>query len=198
MKIIGLTGGSGSGKGVVGRFFSSLGCYVIDTDALYHKMISSDSACSRALISHFGLEISNENGGIDRSSLRDIVFSDSAALASLNKIAHSYIRSECEAIFAQQRDKGTYYVIVDAPQLFEAGMEDICDLVVGVTSDVDTRIKRIVERDGISKEKAMERIASQHDDAFFDQRCDHIIRNDADAAHLLISVKRVFDIIKNN
>ena len=197
MKVIGLTGGSGSGKGVAGKLFGSLGCYVIDADALYHKMISADSPCSRALIAHFGLEISNEYGGIDRSCLRDIVFSDSSALAALNSIAHSYVRAECEAIFEEQKKRGTEYVVIDAPQLFEAGMEELCDAVVAVTAKLETRIERIVFRDKITREKAEARIASQHDDAFFEENCDHVIKNDSDAAHLLLAVKHVFDIIKD-
>ena len=128
MKIIGLTGGSGSGKGMVGRLMSAFGCRVIDTDALYHNMISSSGPCSEALIERFGTEISTENGGICRPKLSSIVFSDRAALDDLNKIAHAFVREECQRIIDNEQTNGTEVLVIDAPQLFEAGMQDICDI----------------------------------------------------------------------
>lgn len=197
MKIIGLTGGSGSGKGLVGVFFSSFGGVVVDTDELYHSMIDKDSPCSRALISEFGKEIEAANGGIARDKLADIVFSDKSKLAVLNKIAHGFVRAECERIIEKERESGIEMLIVDAPQLFEADMQGICDATVAVISDRNTRLKRICSRDGISEIKANARIASQHTDAFFAENCDFVIENNSDAAHLLAAVKRVLDKIRD-
>ena len=196
MKIIGLTGGSGSGKGLAGVFFSSFGCAVVDTDKLYHAMIEKDSECSRALIAEFGDGISAENGGVVREKLADIVFSDKEKLASLNKIAHSFVRAECDKLIENEKAAGREAIVIDAPQLFEADMQNICNATVAVISDKSTRVKRICARDGISEGKANARIASQHTDAFFAENCDYLIENNSDAAHLLCAVKKVLDKIK--
>ena len=197
MKIIGLTGGSGAGKGIVGTLLRSLGCYVIDTDALYHSMISSDSECSRAIISCFGDSVSKDNGGVDRRALAEIVFGSTDKLADLNRIAHSYVRVECDNIIEREKNKGTQVLVIDAPQLFEAGMDKICDSTIAVLSDKNTRMGRICKRDSISSFQAYARIAAQHTDAFFCEKCDHIIENNSDIARLLARVKRVYDKIKD-
>ena len=98
MKIIGLTGTTGSGKGMVGRLLRCFGCYLIDTDALYHDMICSDSPLSREIIARFGEDVALENGGIFRPRLAEIVFSDAQSLSDLNDIAHSYVHRECDTI----------------------------------------------------------------------------------------------------
>ena len=197
MKIVGLTGGSGSGKGLVGAFLRSLGCFVVDTDELYHEMIKGDSECTRALCLEFGTGIIDENGGIDRSILADIVFFDEKKLAALNTIAHSFVRTECDRLISEKEHEGrTEIFVVDAPQLFEAGMEDICDVTVAIVSDKRKRIQRICDRDGISEMKANARIDAQHTDAYFAQNCDIVIQNDSDAAHLLIETKKTLDKIK--
>ncbi len=198
MKIIGLTGGSGAGKGIVGLLFRSLGCSVIDTDALYHSMISCESECSRAIIEHFGENVKKANGGIDRSVLSEIVFGNSEKLSELNSISHKFVRDACDKIIEKEKNKGTSVVIIDAPQLFEAEMDKICDHTVAVVCEKSTRIGRICKRDAISSFKACARIAAQHTDAFFCEKCDYVIDNNSDVARLLVKVKGVYDKIKEN
>lgn len=196
MKIVGLTGGSGSGKGTVGAFFRDLGCCVIDTDLLYHSMINADSDCSRAIISRFGDSVKNANGGIDRRVLADIVFSDASSLETLNVIAHSYVRAECEKIIDYNRRLGIEILIIDAPQLFEAGMDKICDTTIAVTACEDVRVDRICARDGITRDKALSRIHAQYSDDFFRANCSYLIENDQDLARLLVRTKQILDEIK--
>ena len=182
---------------MVGRLMCAFGCRVIDTDGLYHDMISSSGPCSRALIERFGPEISTENGGICRPRLASIVFSDPAALDDLNKIAHSFIREECQSIIERERTAGTEVIIIDAPQLFEADMQDICEVTVAVISDREKRIRRICKRDAITRDKALARISAQHTDEFFSERCDYVIENNTDVARLLARVKILLDEIKD-
>jgi dephospho-CoA kinase len=196
LKIVGLTGGSGAGKGTVGALLRSLGCRIIDTDALYHKMIDADSECSRAIVDHFGKEIRNEKGGVDRRVLADIVFGSTEKLDELNTIAHSFVRAECDSIIERERNNGTEILVIDAPQLFEAGMECICDHTLAVISDKNARINRICKRDSISSFKACARMAAQHTDAYFCDKCDFVIENNSDIARLLSKVKGVLDKIK--
>ena len=196
MKIVGLTGGSGSGKGRVGMLFREFGCAVIDTDALYHDMISSESDCSAAILSRFGSSVKNTDGGIDRRALAEIVFANTEALRDLNRIAHTYVRTECNKLIEIHKARGTEMLLIDAPQLFEAGMQDVCGVTVAVIADERIRIKRICARDSISEQKAEARIRAQYTDDFFRQNCTYVIENNHDLARLLVRVKNVYDEIK--
>ncbi|MBQ3182911.1 MAG: dephospho-CoA kinase [Clostridia bacterium] len=175
MLIVGLTGASGSGKGYLCSLLSDKDICIIDTDRVYHKMISSPSACVEALVSAFGEEIRDKKGGIDRAVLGSIVFSSKEKLELLNSIAHRFIREKCNEIIEKC---GSKIVILDAPVLFESGFDDMCDLTVGVVASRETRIERIIKRDGISREKAYTRIENQHSDDWFRENCDIVIEND--------------------
>ena len=184
MKIIGLCGGSGSGKGAVSGIFAEIGIPSIDTDAVYREMTLSDSPCMRALRREFGEEVVNSLGGLDRTRLASIVFSDPTRLEKLNKIAHSFILDETRRRLAEYRDKGLAAAIVDAPVLFESGFASECDAIICVVADRETRIARIMSRDGISYDAAEKRIASQMKDEILISKCDHVIYNNADIESL--------------
>ena len=155
MKIIGLCGGSGSGKGSVCRLFAEYSILSIDTDSVYRKMTEGDSECMRALKAAFGEKISQEDGSLDRKALRALVFSADDAKKNrevLNAITHKFILDETRRIIERERIRGAAAVIVDAPLLFESGFDRECDVIVSVIADEDTRISRIVLRDGISED----------------------------------------------
>ncbi len=175
MLIVGLTGASGSGKGYLSSLLSDKDICIIDTDRVYHKMISSPSPCVEALVSAFGEEIRDKKGGIDRAALGSIVFLSKEKLEQLNSIAHRFIREKCNEII---EICGSKIVILDAPVLFESGFDDMCDLTVGVVASEEIRIERIIKRDGISREKAYVRIKNQHSDDWFREKCDIVIEND--------------------
>lgn len=188
MLIVGLTGNSGSGKGYLCSLIASDDICIIDTDRVYHEMIQGPSKCTDALVSAFGEAVLNDEGGINRAELGKIVFSDKDKLDGLNRITHRYILDECRRIIDISRKK---IAVIDAPVLFESDFYKECDVTVGVVADVETRIKRIIERDSISREKAVLRINSQRHDDWFRLRCDYIIENngkDIEAqAKLLVS-----------
>ena len=175
MLIVGLTGASGSGKGYLCSLLDDTDICIIDTDRVYHKMISSPSPCVDALVAAFGEEIRNDNGGIDRAKLGGIVFSSKEKLELLNSIAHSFIRERCNEIMDSC---GAKVVILDAPVLFESGFDSMCDVTVGVVASEDIRVERIMKRDSISRERACARILSQHGDGWFKENCDIVIEND--------------------
>ena len=177
MTIIGLTGVSGSGKGYISQIFSTFGVPSIDSDAVVHKLYSSGGPCVDELKSAFGEDITDVNGSIDRKKLGNIVFNDSLQLEKLNGIVHKYVIAEINETIESYAGMGYNAVIIDAPQLFEAGVDRNCDHIVSVIADKDIRTKRIVERDGISEESAALRISSQHDDCFFISRSDFVIYN---------------------
>ena len=184
MKVIGLCGGSGSGKGMVSGIFLEIGIPSIDTDAVYREMTLSDSSCMRALRQEFGDEVVNSLGGLDRTRLGSIVFNDPSRLKILNKIAHSFILDETRRRIAIYRDEGFPAAIVDAPVLFESGFDLECDEVICVIADKESRIKRIMSRDRITREAAEKRIASQMPDEILISKCDHVIYNNSDIESL--------------
>lgn len=176
MKIIGITGTSGSGKGYVCGILRSKGYTVIDSDALCHDVYENDPECIKEIGEHFPSSVVAQR--IDRAALRKIVFSDKDKLEQLNSIAHKYILRKMDGMIAEAVSHGCKVVFVDAPQLFEAGLNDKCNSVVSVIAPYDLKIKRIIERDGINKEAAETRLLNQHNDKFFISNSDFIINND--------------------
>lgn len=179
MVVVGLTGGSGAGKGYVCRIFSEYGILSVDADEVYRIVSARGTPCLAELGEYFGQGILTADGELDRRALADIVFKRGAEdkLASLNRIAHKYVIEYCERWIAERESLGDFAVIIDAPQLFESGLDKRCDLVVSVVADRECRIERITERDGISRERAEKRIDSQYDDAFFAANSDYVVES---------------------
>lgn len=202
MKIIGLCGGSGSGKGVVCRVFHAMGIGYIDTDAVYRELTSAPCDLLRALEDEFGREIITERGSLNREVMRTVVFSGEGSehrLARLNEITHKYILDETRRRLSAFADEGLPAAIVDAPALFESGFDSECDLIICVVADYSTRIQRIMARDGITRRAAEERIAAQIPDGELIERCDHVIYNDGDISDLERQVSAILlKILDNN
>ena len=129
MKIIGLTGGTGSGKGFVSERLKKRNAYVMDADKIAHEIIEKDKPAYKEIVDYFGRSILDESGCIIRRKLGDIVFSDSEKLAFLNKCTHKYINMEIMRIIDEVRPQTDKYtaIVIDAPLLAEAGLTDICD-----------------------------------------------------------------------
>jgi dephospho-CoA kinase len=192
--VIGLCGGSGAGKSIVGEIFKANGIPVIDTDSVYHDITASAGECVTELSDAFGAEIVNANGGLDRAKLGEIVFANDASgekLKKLNEIAHRHILSRADEILADYEQAGYKAAAVDAPVLFESGYDKKCDVTVCVIADTETRIERIVSRDNITREKAEVRISKQKDDKFLLANCDFAVYNNSDADSLSEQVMKI-------
>lgn len=196
MVIIGLCGGSGSGKSTVAEELSRFGFYNVNTDEIYHDLISSKTDCYNALIVEFGESIEN-NGKIDRKKLASIVFAEGAGekLLRLNEISHYYVLKRVREIIASL-DKSYLGAVVDAPLLFESGFDKECDFTLAVTSDKEKRIQRIVERDSISSSDAEKRIGKQIKDSEITERVDAVIYNNFDIDTLKQDVNKIVNLIK--
>ena len=181
---IGLTGGSGSGKSTVAQIFASCGAKTVDTDAVYHALISSPSPCVTALLDAFGEQILSKSGGIDRKKLAKIVFQPTdagkASLSLLNEISHRFVREECESLLSRYEREGVGLVILDVPLLFQSGFDQICDYTVAVLAPHNVRLARIMERDHLDEAGASARLAAQPDDEFYISRADFVLTNDQD------------------
>ena len=186
MKIVGLCGGSGSGKGAVGQLFEKHGVPVIDTDAVYHELTSARSECIDELVLAFGNSIIDENGALNRPALGKIVFSSGASdkLQLLNKITHKHILLKTREMLGNFSERGFSMVVVDAPLLFESEFNKECDIIVSVIADKNTRVERIMSRDKISEDVARRRIATQLGDDFLIANSDFVIRNDSTLSEL--------------
>ena len=192
MKIIGLCGGSGSGKGTVASLFAERGILHIDTDEVYHRLTSGKSPCLDELCYAFGEGILSADGALDRKALSEIVFSGegSKARARLNAISHRHVVDEVRKII-KYADGKYPAVLVDAPLLFESGFDTECDIVVAVTAKREHRIQRIISRDNITLEAAERRIDAQIGDSELISRADFVIANDSDVESLKGAVDEV-------
>lgn len=179
MKVVGLCGGSGSGKGLVCSFFSDFNVKCIDTDKVYHDMISTDSECTKELVAYFGEHI-YARPGVDRARLRDVVFRSMDNLKVLNEISHKHILSKVRQMIEAIKGEGKALgIVVDAPLLFESRFNEECDTTIAVIADEKSRIERIISRDSITNEAAVKRISSQISNEDLAARCDYVIENNS-------------------
>ena len=173
MFIIGITGGSGAGKTSALMALRSLGALVLDCDAIYHELLAGNAELKSELAERF--EGVLKNGTIDRKLLGQIVFSDPSALLDLNAITHGYVGGELKRRLAEWESSGGNVAAIDAIALIDSGRAESCDVVVGVTAPAETRITRIMRRDGITREQAELRINAQKPDSFFRENCDFML-----------------------
>ncbi len=162
MKVIGLTGGTGSGKSVVSKHLAAAGAVIVDADRIAHEILWKDAPAYQEIIAYYGTGILDAAGNIIRKKLGEIVFNDKEKLAFLNQCTHKYIVAEINRQIAAAKTAGeAKAIIIDAPLLLEAGLEKVCDLVWVVYAAPEVRAKRVMERDGITMKLAMARIAHQ-------------------------------------
>ncbi len=180
MLIIGLTGPTGAGKGYIAQCFLHYGVPSVDTDALYHALLVPPSACLDELTTRFGAAILNPDGTLNRPALAAMVFAPGAesALDDLDHITHRHILAEVRRRCAALAEQDTPAVLVDAPRLYESGFDAECDKVIAVLADRETRLLRIMARDGLDEARATARLDAQKPDDFFRARADVVIRND--------------------
>ncbi len=176
MKIIGITGGTGCGKTTALRRIEALGGAVIDCDEVYHELLETDGNLLAELSARFPEAMSG--GRLDRKALGRIVFSDEAALADLNAIIIRYVNREVWRRIEAARAAGCPAVAVDAINLLEGDLAGHCDVTVAVTAPVESRVQRLIAREGISEEYARLRIGAQQPNEYFSARCDKTLVND--------------------
>ena len=172
--ILGITGGTGSGKTTLLNHIRDAGGVILDCDAIYHDLLKTDRAMLSAIEARFPGTV--EDGQLNRKQLGAIVFADEAALQDLNRITHAAVKAEV----LRRLEVKPQLAAIDAIGLFEGGLAELCDVTVAVTAPVEHRIQRLMARDGISEEYARSRIAAQHADDWFRQRCDRVLENSGD------------------
>ena len=191
MIVIGITGPTGAGKTTVLNVLKELGGCILDADAVYHELLESDFILRSDLEERFG-PLTREDGSFDRKKLGGVVFHDPAALDDLNTIAHRQIVLELGRRLWLARKDGIQVAAIDAIALFESGASEYCHTTLAVTAAEEVRVRRIMAREGISEEYARARIAAQKPSEWFEERCDHILRNDGGREELEAQARELF------
>ena len=196
MKVIGLTGGTGSGKSVVSKSLAEAGAVIVDADKIAHEIILKDEPAYREIVEYYGTGILDAEGNIIRKKLGEIVFNDKEKLAFLNQCTHKYITAEVKRQIAAAKEEGTAAaIIVDAPLLLEAKLEAVCDLVWVVYADPEVRAQRVMARDGISYELAKARISNQKSWEEYRSAASTVIDNSKDLVHLKEQMSEVLKLL---
>lgn len=161
MRIIGLTGGIASGKTTVAGMLAELGAVIVDADQISREAVMPGSPALEAIVDQFGGDVLRPDKTLDRTKLAQVVFGDQAARKRLEGILHPAIRQLAEQKLAALREAGDPLVFYVAPLLIEAGALSRVDEVWVVHVDKATQLERLMAREGISEEEALQRIAAQ-------------------------------------
>lgn len=168
--VIGITGNSGSGKSYISDIIETYGYKRIDMDKIAHSVYENNPLCLEEIRENFG-DVVFSGDSLLRKTLGEIVFNDKDKLELLNSITHKYIMEEAK------KEMNGPKILLDAPVLIDTAFEKLCDKIILVVCDNDTKIKRIKERDNISYQYAMNRISSQPDEKYLSTKADFIVDN---------------------
>ena len=174
-KIIGLTGGIGSGKTTVANYFQSKGIPVYISDVEAKKVMAFPEIISQ-IVAIFGTDILGENDTLNRDKLASIVFNNPDKLKQLNSIVHPAVKKHFEQWVGN--NKNFPYLVKEAAILFESGSDKDCDAIITVCAPMETRINRVLERDASSREKVLQRINNQISDDERIAKSQYVITNE--------------------
>jgi dephospho-CoA kinase len=192
---IGLTGGIATGKSYCLSRFAALGVPVIDADLLAREAVAPGSAGLALVRDRFGAGVIRADGSLDRAALGAVIFNDAAARADLESIVHPEVYRRIGEWFANQ-PPGTRLAIADIPLLFETGHEHDFDAVVVCACEPREQLRRLMARDGLTREAAEARIASQWPIEVKAARADYVIRTDESHAVTEARVREVHDTLR--
>lgn len=188
--IIGLTGPTGSGKSTASELARKLGFKVIDCDIIARKAVEKETEGLKALVEVFGEDILEADGGLNRKSLAEKAFKSPENTELLNKTIFPFI------IELVNLELDAEKVLLDAPTLYESGLDSICNEVICILSDREIRCKRIMARDNIDIPAALLRINAGKPDDFYKERTKHIIYNNGDILFLTQEFEKIINNIK--
>jgi dephospho-CoA kinase len=174
MKIIGLTGGIGSGKSTVLELFKILGVKTYSADESAKKLVNTDPYLINLIKSSFGENI-YDKGQLNSKKLSKIVFEDTEKLKLLNSIIHPAVAKDFKLFLNSNNED---YIVKEAAIIFETKSENNYDKIIFIQSPLEIRIERVINRDNISREEVMKRINNQLDENLIIDKCDYVIRNE--------------------
>lgn len=195
MYLIGLCGRSGSGKTLICSLLKKKGVYTIDADEVCRKLYIENADCIAELADRFGADIVTESG-INRRLLAKRAYAENGGIEALNSISHKYITEfilkEADLAFKA----GKRFVVVDAPTLFESGLNVKCDAVISVFSEKRTLYARLKQREGITRAGFAKRMGVQKSNRFIYENSDAVIKNNGSPADLRLRTLRAFLLVQ--
>ena len=185
--IIGLTGPTGAGKSSLSKKARELGFKVVDCDNLARKAVKKGTKGLKALVEVFGEDILNEDKTLNRATLAKKAFISANSTELLNKTIFPFI------IELVEKELNSDKILLDAPTLFESGINSLCNKTIAVLANEDTRLSRIMERDNMEKSAALLRINAGKSDDFYKQNADFIIYNNDNHLAFISEFEKIID-----
>lgn len=200
VKIIGITGGIGSGKSTVSKFINEMGYKVINSDSKAKKLYLENSELKEKLIKEFGVNFYLPDGNINKKFIEEIVFGEDekskANLSKLNALVHPLVIQDNIDEIDELVEKGERLIFVESALIFEISMEDAYDYIICVFTPKDITIKRLIERDSTSEEKILKRMKNQMSSEEKKKKADFVINNNTDLNSLKNATEFIIDVIK--
>ena len=210
MKIIGLTGGIGSGKSTVSEYLISKGFHVLDADKVSREIVMPGSEMLIQLSSYFGKDILHEDGSLNRKKLANIIFNDAEKKKKLDELMHNRVleiiheriilfreeyENSAELVIDSDKGKKRRVIFIDAPLLFETGLDKSVSETWVIDVDDETRIKRLMKRDGLSREEILMRIKTQMARDEKKKRADVLLENTGDPEKLYRQIDQMLELV---
>ncbi|MDK6493642.1 MULTISPECIES: dephospho-CoA kinase [Corynebacterium] len=195
MKKVGLTGGIGSGKSTVARMLADEGFPVVDADQIAREIMEPGSPVLAQVAEVFGEDLIDDTGALNRAELAKRAFSSTEQTEKLNALTHPAIRAESNRRFDEAEKAGARAVIYDMPLLVDLGLHHDMDMTVVVDVDVDERVRRLVDKRGLTEADARARIAQQVDDDTRRAAADIVVDNNGPLEALAAQVEKVVRMI---
>lgn len=199
MKILGITGSSGSGKTTVSKLFEKMkSVYIINTDEMARNLDEKGSKYLTEIEDFFGKDILLENGKLNRKKMSQIIFENENYKEELNKITKRNLLPKMLDEINMNSDKNV--IVLDIPILFENKLEEYCDKVLVVISDKEEQIKRICKRDNIDEKTAIQRLKTQKENVFYTEKANYVINNtNKTEEDLLKEIEKIYkEILEGN
>lgn len=189
--IIGITGSSGAGKSTICEILEmEYQAKIINADKIARRLSYENDDYLGEIVASFGTEILLDTGELDRRKLADIIYKSEEKRKNLNAITFKYIIAEIKRAIRETQEK---LIIIDAPLLFEANLQSLCDVTIAViTRNLEIQITRIMERDAITKEQAMNRLKAQHSNEFYISKCNYSIVNEGNIQEVEKQIETIF------
>jgi dephospho-CoA kinase len=178
MKILGITGTSGAGKTTLSKILNEReDTVIIDCDKVVREMSIPGTTYLNAIKDTFGNDILLEDGNLNRKLLASKIYNDNSSREKLNELTFNYVVKEIKNRISNIENNNIEIVVIDAPLLFESGLESCCDYVISLIADEQLKIRRICNRDNIDVETAKSRLSIQNDDEYYISKSDYVIKN---------------------
>lgn len=184
MLLIGLTGGIGSGKSTVAAMLRDQGIRVVDADQIAREVVEPGQPALAELVEVFGQDILNDDGSLNRQELANRAFATEEATNALNTITHPRIEQETQRQFDLAAAEKENFLVYDMPLLVERGLHEEMDMVIVVHTDIEERVRRLVERRGLDEDDVRRRMSHQVDDVTRLASADVLIDNNGSVDHL--------------